>query len=200
MRRAIALLTIGALLAVPAIALAAEPFAAPLSGDSEVPPVETDATGNATVTINDAATEISFEVTFEGLSGDGTATMSHIHYGAADVAGPVMIWLTEVGVTDGTYSSPISGTAGEAEFTPVENGPQTFAEALQAIRDGMAYVNVHTVTNGGGEIRGQLDEIPDTAVGESVPTLSLGAPLALLLIAAAAAFLLTLRRFSLRRS
>ena len=195
MRRASALLAITALLAAPAAVFAAEPFAAELTGGAEVPPVETDATGSATATISDDGSSIDFEVTFEGLS--GPATMSHIHFGAADVAGPPIIWFTEVGVTDGSNTSPISGTATEAEFTPGADGPQTWDEALDAIRAGDTYVNVHTAANPPGEIRGQLNAIPDTAL-EGMPAGASAAPMALLLLVGAAAFVVGLRRFAVR--
>jgi len=209
MRRALALLATLALLALPATALAHEEFAADLSGDAEVPPVTTDGTGSATVGISDESS-IDFEVTFENLS--GPAVMAHIHYGAADEAGPVMIWLTDVGVTDGDYASPISGTAGEAEFMPVEGGPQTFAEALQAIRDGNTYVNVHTMANMGGEIRGQLaatDHTHDDATPPPTHTHAAdpqagmtGVPPAALLVGliGLAVFAFGLRRFAVRRA
>ncbi len=200
MRRASVLLAVALVVALPLAALAAEPFTATLTGDAETPPVETDATGSANVTISDDGTSIDFEVTFEGLSGDGTATMAHIHFGPnQNEPGPPIIWFTEVGVTDGSNSSPLSGTATEDDFTPnADAGPQTWDEALEAIRAGDTYVNVHTTTNPGGEIRGQLMEIPDTAI-EAAPAASLAAPLALVVLAAALAFLVTLRRFAVRR-
>lgn len=210
MRRAAALLATLALLALPATALAHEEFAAELSGDAEVPPVTTDATGSATVGISEDESSIDFEVTWENLS--GPATMSHIHYGAADEAGPVMIWLTEVGVSDGSFESPISGSVGEAAFMPVEGGPQSFAEALQAIRDGNTYVNVHTEANPGGEIRGQLEMTDHTHDGEATPppTDTYGAasesgpaglaPMALLAVIGAAVFVFGLYRFGVRRA
>jgi len=209
MRRAFALLATLALLALPATALAHEEFSADLSGDAEVPPVTTDGTGSATVGIPDESS-IDFEVTFQDLT--GPAVMAHIHFGAADEAGPVMIWLTEVGVTDGDYASPLSGTATEAEFAPVEGGPQTFAEALQAIRDGNTYVNVHTMANMGGEIRGQLtatDHTHDDATPPPTHTHAVdqqaglaGVPPAVLLVGliGLAVFALGLRRFAVRRA
>jgi hypothetical protein len=210
MKRAAALLAILALLALPAAALAHEEFTADLSGDAEVPPVTTDGTGSATVSISDDESSIEFEVTFDDLS--GPAVMAHIHWGAADEAGPVLIWLTEVGVTDGDYASPLSGTATEAEFSPVEGGPQTFAEALQAIRDGHTYVNVHTMANMAGEVRGQLmasdhdhdgePPLPPTHTHEAAAAAPAGVPPVVLLLAVAglAVFAFGLRRLYARQA
>ena len=36
-------------------------------------------------------------------------------------------------------------------------GIETFADAVAAIREGRTYVNVHTVANPGGEIRGAIE-------------------------------------------
>jgi hypothetical protein len=123
--------------------------------------------------------------------------MSHIHFAPAGSAGPIMIWLTEHGVTDGTYASPISGTATEEHFAPVDNGPQTWEEALQAIRDGDAYVNIHTAANGAGELRGQLQGLPDTAVGDAQASTTVGPSVLAMLFALFGAFALAV---SLRRN
>jgi hypothetical protein len=45
---------------------------------------------------------------------------------------------------------------GPAFHARPEIGINTFADALQAIAGGQAYVNIHTTTFPGGEIRGQL--------------------------------------------
>jgi hypothetical protein len=194
MRRAAALLAITALLAFPATAFAAETFTADLTVDAEVPPVTTpsEGSGSAEVTISDDESEISYEVSYQGLTGDATA--SHIHFGAADVAGAVMLPLAH-------GPSPFSGTLTEADFTPVDGGPQSYAEALDAIRDGNAYVNIHTEANAPGEIRGQLEaaEMPPTDVAAT--DLPAGTPIlpALLLVAAIIGAGLMLRRLALER-
>lgn len=197
MRRAAIFLATAALLAAPAAVFAQEPFVAQLTGDAETPPVETDGSGSASFTISDDESSIDFEVTFDGLS--GPATMAHIHFGPPDDAGPVMIWLTEVGVTEGSNTSPISGTATEAEFMAVDGGPQTFAEALQAIRDGDTYANVHTADNPGGEIRGQLRELPDTATAPASAPAVDSTALLLLALVGLSTFILAMRRFAFIR-
>jgi hypothetical protein len=169
MRRIAALLAIGALLAAPAAALAQEQrFTADLSADVEVPapdvPGDYEGTGSATATVSEDGSQITYEVTFEGLT--GPLTMAHIHWGATGETGPPIFWLTEQGVSGA--ESPLTGTLTEADFMPAEGGPQSYDEALEAMRDGNTYVNLHTDQNPPGEIRGQLTaaELPDTAMLE----------------------------------
>jgi len=192
MRRGFALLAIAMLLALPATVLAAEQFAATLTPEAEVPPATSDGSGSATVTISDDGTSLDYEVTFEGLTGPPTG--SHIHFGGADVAGPVMIPFEH-------GPSPFSGTFNEADYAPAEGIPDTFAEALDAIRDGNAYVNVHTEANPPGEIRGQLRVVPDTATADEASSpAAAGTPVMLLALVGLAAFLVAAWRFSLRRA
>jgi hypothetical protein len=175
-------LAVAALVAAPATVFAAELFGATLTPGAEVPPVEgSEASGSASVTISDDATSIDYEVSYTGLS--GAAGAAHIHYGAADVAGPVMLPLA-VG------ESPFSGTLTEADFTPVEGGPQTWEEGLAAIRDGLTYINVHTEANPGGEIRGQLAVVPDTATATEGSTVVAGPAMIALIMAAVGAIVL----------
>jgi len=93
-------------------------------------------TFSATVTKSDTGATVAWQLSFTGLTGNAIA--AHIHTGAAGSPGPVVLALC------GPCTSPGSGT-----------GTLTQA-ALEAIEAGTAYVNVHTPTNPGGEIRGQL--------------------------------------------
>lgn len=198
MRRAAVLLAIAALIAAPAAVLAAEPFVANLSPDAEEPPATVPdgyaGAGSASVVISDDESQIEVELTFDGLT--GAPSGSHIHYGAEGAAGPVIFPL------DHTGGSPINQTLTEADFTAPDpgQGPQTYAEALAAIRDGMTYINVHTEANPPGEIRGQIMELPDTATGDEGVVGTAATPLLLLAVVGLAVFLGTLRRFSLRRA
>jgi CHRD domain-containing protein len=93
-------------------------------------------TFSATVTKSDTGASVSWQLSFNGLTGDAIA--AHIHTGAIGSPGPVVLALC------GPCSSPASGTG---------TVPEAVVDAIQA---GTAYVNVHTVSNKGGEIRGQL--------------------------------------------
>lgn len=193
MRRLAMILAIAALVAAPASVFAAEPFSATLDGDSEVPPVTgLTASGTASVTISDDESEIAYEVTYQDLTGPVMA--AHIHYGDTDEAGGVIFPLAQ-------GASPFSGTLTEADFTPLDGGPQTYEEALAEIRAGMTYVNLHTEANQGGEIRGQLRELPDTAAATDLRADSgaFSVPLVLLAVFALALVVFSLRRFRFDR-
>jgi hypothetical protein len=181
------------LLAVPAAALAAaEVFTAKLSGGAQVPPVVVAGTGKATVTIAADENSISWVVTYSGLTGDPAA--GHIHFGAATAAGPVMIPFAAVTPTGST------GTFAKGAYAGGAGLPADWAGVLKAIRDGNAYVNIHTAANPPGEIRGQLastaapatDIVPITSIPEAP------APLGILLIATVFGLAIGVRRFVLR--
>src|SRR5438093_10295681 len=132
-------------------------FSATLLGDNEVPPINTD--GKAAFHM-EVANSITFSLTFSGLS--SPLSVAHLHFAPTKVAGGVMIFLCGGGgqptcpaVTSGT----ISGTIAAANVT----GPTTqgiaagdLDSALEAVRTGLAYANMHTVNFPGGEIRGQV--------------------------------------------
>lgn len=195
MKRLSALLAAGLLLmAVPAAVFAAdEVFTADLSGDAQVPPITVDATGDATVTIADDESSVSWDVNYTGLTGDAAA--GHIHFGASDAAGPVMIPFATVSNTGSTGSFASGDYAGGAGL------PADWAGVLAAIRDGDAYVNIHTAANGAGEIRGQLaasvaPPATDT-VSETTSPLA-PSPIGILLAVAVVGLVVGLRRFALR--
>jgi hypothetical protein len=117
----------------------AEIFTANLTGAQEVPPAATTATGYARIVINESTGALTFTVVFNGLTSNQTA--SHIHAPAAIGASTgVAINFGAVGGTSGTIS-------GATTITPTQ---------LSQLRQGLGYVNVHSVNFSNGEIRGQL--------------------------------------------
>jgi hypothetical protein len=140
-------------------------FTAAMSAANEVPPIanaESTATGNATLTMNttrDAAGNITaatfdVSVTFAGFPPGNSATLAHIHTGAAGVAGGVLVAMVpnpgEVTFPNGTGSYVRSGFP----VTPVDIANQIIANP------GGYYFNVHTALNPGGALRGQLVKQP----------------------------------------
>jgi hypothetical protein len=119
-----------------------------LNGDNEEPPVTTDATGRASVGIT--AADITVTLRTEGLV---DVILAHIHLAPEHVNGPVIFPLYSSG--DGPFTSPYTKTVTAADLVPAP-GAETFAEALADVRTGGTYINVHTMANQNGEIRGQI--------------------------------------------
>jgi hypothetical protein len=115
--------------------------ARPMNGANERPTaVTTTATGEAVITI--IGNLVSWKVDVTGITG---VNAGHIHRRHADS--------TFGGVIQG-----ISPTTGGTNFTgTLALGSATVVDSVLAIiRAGRAYVNIHTSTNPGGEIRGEL--------------------------------------------
>lgn len=120
--------------------------------------LSTTGVGELTLTINDET--IDYVLTYSRLEG-GAATAAHIHVGSRHVNGGVAAFLCGGGdkpacpATEGT----VEGTIDTADIVgPAGQGVPAgaFAEFVRLIRLGVTYVNVHTPTWPGGEIRGQI--------------------------------------------
>lgn len=144
-------------------------FVANLDGASESPPNLSPGTGLAQVELDAAAHTLHLYVSFEGLVGATTA--AHIHAatvvpgeGAAGVATTTPTFPGfPVGVTSGTYEITLDltdPTSFNASFITAHGGTTAGAEAFlsASIANGTAYLNIHTVQFGGGEIRGFFTE------------------------------------------
>lgn len=119
-------------------------ISAKLAAGSETPAPKGDvgsAAGTFTGTLakSDNGAVLTWQLTFNNLTGDATA--AHIHIAARGVAGPVVVPLCA------PCSSPVTGTS------------NINATVLEAIQSDRAYVNVHTRTNPAGEIRDQVSPI-----------------------------------------
>jgi len=133
-------------------------FRARLSGGEEVPAVDTDARGGAKLKLSKDGDELQFKLRAKKIE---DVTAAHIHCGAEGVNGPVAVFL---------YSGPVvtpHGILSEGTLTATDvialpdsaacpGGIATFDDLIAKMRSGDAYVNVHTLVNPGGEIRGQV--------------------------------------------
>lgn len=106
-----------------------------LSGDQEVPPVRTRASGSGSITVAEDGS-VSGSISTSGIK----ATMAHIHVGTAGANGPVIVPLRQT--ADGVWSVP--------------PGARLTGEQMVRYRAGDLYVNVHSEAHKGGEIRAQL--------------------------------------------
>lgn len=124
-----------------------------LNGDAEVPPVATVAGGTGEFTINDANTEIRYNLDLAEIE---NPTAAHIHIGKFGEAGPIIFNLSTE-----PFDEDLNGVINVTTFVPqAAQGINTPADALNAIRGGNTYVNVHTTKQPNGEIRGQLVIVP----------------------------------------
>ena len=125
----------------PSTSTSASTMTTRLSGASEVPPVASNASGTVELNLNKQTNELSWTVTYTGLS--GPATGAHFHGPAmAGANAGVVVPMT------GSLTSPIRGTAS-----------LTAAQAVDLMA-GKWYVNLHTAANPNGEIRGQFPARP----------------------------------------
>jgi CHRD domain len=134
-------------------------FIAVLNGENEVPPVTTDASGTATLTID--GEQITYSIDVSDLL---NPVLAHIHVEQVGANGPVRLNLCGTADTD-------ECATGDGELAAGTNGATlgiTFDSLVSAMRSGGAYVNVHTddgvdppLTGAGdmasGEIRGQIE-------------------------------------------
>jgi hypothetical protein len=121
-------------------------YTASLTGAAEVPPVTTSATGSFSATVT--GNTMQFQLMASGTD----LTMAHIHLGAAGANGPIVAWL--FGPVAGVNSINESGTIAASDLVGPLAGD--FAGFLEALHTGQLYVNVHSVANPGGEVRGQI--------------------------------------------
>ena len=148
-------------------------FKARLRGLNEVPPVATEATGSFTGTLSADGSTLNYTVTYTNLNDQ--ILFSHIHFGFPKEAAGIMVFLCgpAAGATGGPpagFPNPpacadaTSGTVSGSVTAANVIGPNSqgitpgadFAKVVQAMREGAAYVNVHTMRSPSGEIRGPV--------------------------------------------
>lgn len=166
-----------------------------LSGDQEVftaapgapSPADSNAQGQAIIQIDRNGNSFDYKLIASNID---NVVQAHIHCGPAGVNGPIVVWLYPskastaaltgpTGRHDGVLMQDTIQPANVRTFTanaantaacPLATaGAPTFAEVLEKIRSGRAYVNVHTndgvAPNNtgpgdfpGGEVRGQTKD------------------------------------------
>jgi len=157
-----------------------------LSGLNEIPPVASPGTGQATVTLDPVAQTLQLNVTFSGLTSPDVA--AHIHCCLPSPFAPMNVGVATtvpafpgfpLGVTAGTYMSPIFDLTQPLIYNPAfvtsQGGlPQAEAALIAGLLNNETYLNIHTATNGGGEIRGILSPAVPVPEPETLSMLGLG--------------------------
>lgn len=106
-----------------------------LSGNQEIPPVTTSASGTGTITVG-ADKSVSGHATTSGVS----VTAAHIHEAPSGKNGPIVIPLTRT--SDTVWSVPAGTKLSDAQY--------------ESYKAGNLYFNIHSAAHRAGEIRGQI--------------------------------------------
>ena len=151
----------------------ANTFTARLEGLNEVPPVATAATGSFHATLSSDGSTLTYTVSYDNLNAQ--ILFSHIHFGLPREATGIMVFLC--GPAAGAPGGPPAGTPNPPPCADTKSGTVSgsvmaanvigpnaqgitpgadFAKVVEALREGAAYVNVHTMRSPSGEIRGQV--------------------------------------------
>ena len=131
-----------------------------LSGSQEIPEVTTTTSGTATLTFATDLSGMHFAVTvLDGIK----LVQGHLHCAKAGVNGPIFAFLFGpvaggIDVDGGTATGTLTN---DEILTPVAcGGPGldiiNIASLASAMKEGRVYVNVHSIANPSGEIRGQI--------------------------------------------
>jgi hypothetical protein len=126
-------------------------FVTNMTGQEEVPPVDTQAVGEAILTQDLPLNQtVHYFVNVTGIEG---VSQGHIHSGAEGENGPIVVTLFN-------FDSPQNEVLQYSNFTASNlEGPmqgKTMQDLIAALKNGTTYINVHTEQNPNGEIRGQL--------------------------------------------
>jgi hypothetical protein len=138
-------------------------FQGPLSGTNENPPITTQGQGTYKITLDTSTNVLTWDVQVSGLTSN--ITNGHIHGPALTNVNAGVILQFNPQATGGIPGSTFTGigqaTSGRAQGT-VTLGSTVLGNGVsgdslkQLLIAGMTYVNVHTTTNGGGEVRAQI--------------------------------------------
>ncbi len=138
------------------------PFRAVLSTKNEVPPIDLNASGTATLWVhvvrdaggNIVSGSVDFNVNYT-FPGEVTFTGLHIHSGPAGVNAPVTV---NTGLSASNSVTDSTGRGSISRQAQVLSTDTTGLATLRGLLDDPSqyYANLHTTVNPGGVIRGQL--------------------------------------------
>jgi hypothetical protein len=145
-------------------------FSATLTGNSEVPKIKTQASGNVYFKLNKDSTKLKYTLK---VSDAKNVTMAHIHMGVSGKNGPIVVWLypgprhhkpnLKKGTTNGVLKS---GTITKRNLVGPMKG-KTIKDLVNAIKNDSTYVNVHNKMHPKGFIRGNLSAGGNAGMGNN---------------------------------
>ncbi len=128
-------------------------FTAKMSGKEVVPVVETMATGVADFNLSKDGKELTYSLRLTDIE---NVTAAHIHGAVMGKNGGPVAGLFAGPKKDGKFSGEIAkGTITDKDLIGPLSG-KTVGDLVKMIKDGGAYVNVHTEKYPDGEVRGQI--------------------------------------------
>jgi len=129
-------------------------FEATLSGANENPANSSTATGSFVMT--DDGDDFEYRLTVNNIE---QPIMAHIHAGAPDVNGGILVTLFNTNDPEDTFTGTLAAgefVAADIMVLPGATTPISLDSLRVLLRTNGAYVNVHTVAFPAGEIRGQI--------------------------------------------
>ena len=133
----------------------ASTFVAELSGVEVVPPVDTPATGSAVFKIDPTGTRAYFKLTLSNIT---DVFASRVHEGRPGSNGQGLLILYPGPPLSGPYDGALAQGYFDASVLIGSLTGRSLAEFAVLLQGGHAYVNVGTIANPDGEIRGQIRE------------------------------------------
>ena len=153
------ILTFIAILSASPFALASpnRNFTTHLVGDQQNPPVQTLAQGQAILQLSKDGQTLHYKLIAANIE---NIQQAHIHLGPKGVNGPIVVWLYPASPPLLLIPGRFDGVLAEGDITAANLigllAGHPLSDLLNAMETGNAYVNIHTVQNPGGEIRGQI--------------------------------------------
>jgi hypothetical protein len=144
------------------------PYEGELSGQNEVPPVESSATGKAEFTVPANGT-MKYRVNVTGIS---NASAAHIHQAKAGENGEIVADLLNTPTSkdkDTAYGMIFRGNLSDSSLKGPMQG-KTLDDLAAAMDTDDTYVNVHTAGHPDGEVRAQISNTdkPEASTNSTV--------------------------------
>jgi hypothetical protein len=169
-------------------------FTANITHDQETPATPDEgSSGVGTFVLNDAQTRLTYFVQLTGLDLDGlqtpgnandNVTRAHFHNAPPGVAGSIVYGIIDASASLRNDNNPndliINNAAGtiSGAWDATEGNGTTLTAMLPALFAGNLYFNIHTTDHAGGEIRGQVLQVPEpgtfalAALGATAPLIT----------------------------
>jgi hypothetical protein len=137
-------------------ALQQQQFVAKLSGNNEVPPVQTSASGTAKFFVSADGKSLTYVLNVTNMNG---VTGAHIHNGKQGETGPAVVGLFNSGML-GPPTGKENGVLAKGNITSSDlqgtmPGKQ-ISDLVNLMKSHGAYVSINTQQHQNGEIRGQI--------------------------------------------